>query len=149
MPIRSRYTGRTTRREQPAPVQKESEPKQKNAIRRFAEWVQKNQDEYRRQTGDTTISEDIAYPVRRCVRQIGEYGEETRTDIRSRCRNYYLGDYPQESYNRQSGRKMEFVIEKSTPPQMATVKTKKPKSRQSPRVIERYIYVPAPPTRRE
>jgi hypothetical protein len=147
MPIRSRYTGRTSHREQPAPTQ--AAPKEKGAIRRFAEWVDKNQKDYQRATGDTSIMEDISYPVKRCLRETGNYGEENRQDIRRRCKNDYFDDLPYEVVNRphQNKRQMEFVIDTPRSNRLQnTERSRKTRARrQSPKIIERTVYVPMPP----
>jgi hypothetical protein len=88
-----------------------------NALKKFASWVAKNQETYKKQTGDTSLGEDLrSIPIRVC-RNAGNAGREEQCRIQERCRAddddelcRYLSGRPPKRQPPQPKTHLEFVV---------------------------------------
>jgi len=148
MSVRSKYTGKTrhTRAPAPAPAEppkkqgKSSASKAAGALKRFVGWVQKNQEDYKRKSGDSSLEEDLRnIPIRVC-RNAGNAGREESQRIRERCKS----DEDDELCRYLSGRPSKRQAPAQSHPQHLEFNVKpKPKRRPDPKV--KIIYVPYDP----
>lgn len=163
MSIRSRYTSRRSRaptaappQPAPAPRPQPSAPKQSatsqvakgaktalvksgNALKKFAGWVAKNQETYKKQTGDTSLDEDLrSIPIRVC-RNAGNAGRDEQRRIHERCRAdeddelcRYLSGRPSKRQPTPPPQRLEFIV--------------KPKPKRRPKPKPKVIYVEYDPS---
>jgi hypothetical protein len=90
MSVRSRYTGTRQPRQPPVATHKPQKTgittKAKNAIKAFAKYVEKNQRDYQRDTGDTSLGQDLRNIPIRVIRETGKLGSEESRRIQSMTR---------------------------------------------------------------
>lgn len=149
MSVRSKYTGRTRHQRtapaaapQPAPAapKQSTASKAKGVLKAFAAYVEKNQKDYAKKTGDTSLGDDLrSIPIRVC-RNAGNAGREESHRIREQCR----ADDDDELCRFLSGRPAKRCSPSQQQPQHLEFTSKpKPKRRPAPKV--KVIYVPYDP----
>jgi hypothetical protein len=138
MSVRSRTTGKHTPRPsrasrpapQPTPPKPSAASKVGNSLKAFAGWVAKNQEDYKRKTGDTSsLGDELRNIPGRVCRNLGESGREEQQDLRNRCRQddddliRFVSGHPKRQPNASPPTHLEFTI-KQTPKRRPKPKVK-------------------------
>jgi hypothetical protein len=127
----------------PAPKPAPAQPTQKkrNVVVKFLAWTEKNRaDYYEDHPDETPLSQDLI-PARRIVKKTGEFGRQTRQELRD---SYGQSDEWIDEFQYGKRRKPERVkvIIREIPVKPA------PRKRKPAQPKERIIYVPVPDKRR-